>query len=140
MASTKISRKQHRIWALVCIALGLFPLLAAFGVIPTNPDDVHAPMWVVALCGMVFVIGGCMMLVGRRSRLNNLLAGVICLTFAAVGVWVSLFAPPEGFSGGVPLLSEEANIRLARWVFGCGALVCLGMFCFALGQVFQGDA
>jgi hypothetical protein len=128
----RTGRKPHQGWAWFCLALGLYPLLIAFGVITIDATDIQAPMWMLAVCGIVFVIGGCMLLLTRHARLNNLLAALICLAFAAVGGWVALFSPPEGFSGGIPLLSDAANIRLARWVFGGGAVISLALCGYAV--------
>lgn len=125
MNPTPPTKQLPAVWAWVCIALGVFLMLIALGVFNDQEAGTNAPLWVVALCGIVFVIGGCMMLTRQNSRLNNLLAGLICLIFAVVGAWVALFAPPAGFSGGIPLLSAEANVTLARWVFGAGAVLSL---------------
>lgn len=124
-------------WALFCLAVGLFPLLVAFGVISPDPADVHAPPWVLAVCGMVFVIGGCMLLSGKHARVDNLLAALTLLCFAAIGIWVALFASPEGFSGGIPLLSDATNIRIARWVFGSGAAVSLTLLGYAMRRALR---
>lgn len=37
------------------VVMGLLPILAASGILPTRKADVHAPRWVVAACGLVFV-------------------------------------------------------------------------------------
>jgi len=115
----------------MCIVLGILPMLIALGLIPVDEADVLAPMWVVALSGMVFLIGGCMIFLGDHSRANDLLAGVLCLVFGVVGTWVSLFSPGEGFSGGIPLLSTADNVILGRWVFGGGALICFVISAYA---------
>jgi len=116
---------------LMCIVLGVLPLCIALGLIPVDEADVLAPMWVVALSGIVFLIGGCMIFLGNDSWENDLLAGLLCMVFGVVGTWVSLFSPGEGFSGGVPLLSNEANVTLGRWVFGGGALICFAISVYA---------
>ena len=132
MNSRRPAGTAHPFWAWFCIALGLGPLAIACGVVAVDPSKLLAPAWVLALCGLVFVIGGCMMLLGRGTRANDLLAGLICLAFAAVGIWVSLFAPSASFSGGIPLLSHEQNVTLGRWVIGCGAVVSLMLTGYAL--------
>jgi hypothetical protein len=113
--------------ALFCLVSGGLLMLVSFGVIATSPGQRHAPDFVIALCGFAFVIAGCMVLVGRQSRLNDLLAAILCLLFGATGAWVGIYGPSEGFSGGIPLISNEANVRLARWVFGVGSLVCFAI-------------
>jgi len=117
--------------ALFCIISGGLLILVALGVISTSPGQRHAPDFIIAISGAVFVIAGCMVLVGRQSRLNDLLAAVLCLLFGATGAWVAIYSPSEGFSGGIPFISNEANVRLARWVFGAGSLVCFAISVWA---------
>ena len=123
-------------WLLVMV--GFFPILIALGVIPAG-DEAHAPMWVIGLCGVVFVSGGIMALIGRESRFTAIFAALLCGCFMLVGVWVAAFAPAEGFSGGLPLLSQATNVTLARWVFGLGALMCGGVSLYAIREFFKQD-
>jgi len=81
---------------------------------------------------LVFVIGGCMMLLGQDSRTNDLLAALLCVVFGVVGGWIAVFAPSGGFYGGLPFLSLAANETLARVVFGAGSLLCFGIAAWAL--------
>ena len=117
--------------ALFCVVSGGLLILVALGVISTSPGQRHAPDFVIAIAGAAFVIAGCMVLVGRQSRFNDLLAAILCLLFGATGAWVAIYSPSEGFSGGIPLISNEANVRLARWVFGVGSLVCFAISAWA---------
>lgn len=112
--------------------LGLYPIAIAAGVLEVDPDSLNAPPWILALCGLVFVIAGCMVLLGQHGRINDILAALILLSFALVGAWVSLFSPAEGFSGGLPLLSRETNRLLGRVIFGLGALLSFSLFVYAL--------
>ena len=132
-----IAAHQHLMWGLLCIALGLFPLAILTGVVPNGGNEVLAPQWVLALCGTIFVIAGAMMIVGQHSPLNDLLAAVLCTCFAAIGLWISLFAPADGFSGGVPGVSWEGNVRIARWVFAGGAIVCVAIALIAARRTWR---
>ena len=131
MSRPPATNHNHPAWGWLCIAIGLYPISLALGVVPVGDSSVNAPMWILASSGVAFVLGGCMVLLGQRSRLNNLLAALLCLVFASAGVWVALFSPPEGFSGGVPFLSNQSNVTLSRWVFGCGAGVSLAISVYA---------
>lgn len=132
MAENTARGKPDARWGWLMIALGLYPLSIASGLVDLPDDATHAPAWVIAGCGMVFVAAGAMILGHPRSGANDLLAALISLTFAATAAWVSFFAPPEGFSGGVPLASREFNVGLARIVFGLGSIICLGVAIFAI--------
>lgn len=122
---------------LVCIALGCYPLSIALGLLPVDEAKLMAPMWVVAMSGIVFVIAGGMILSGNHSWANDLLAGILCLLFGIMGAWVSLFSASEGFSGGVPLLPHESNVTLGRWMFGIGALISFAISAYAFRRAFQ---
>lgn len=114
------------------IAIGLYPLSIASGVLELPEDSVHAPPWVIAGCGIVFVTAGTMILSHPRSGVNDLLAALISLTFAAIAAWVSIWSPPDGFSGGLPFASREFNVNLARVMFGIGGCVCLLVVFYAM--------
>tara|TARA_R110002167_G_scaffold149732_1_gene343153 strand:+ start:347 stop:760 length:414 start_codon:yes stop_codon:yes gene_type:complete len=126
-------------WGWICILLGLYPIAIAAGILEVDPDKLHAPPWVLALCGLVFIIAGCMALLGQHGRVNDSLAALILLAFALVGVWVSLFSSAEGFSGGLPFVSQEMNILLQRCIFGLGALICLSLFVYAVRRAINPD-
>ena len=113
--------------ALAFILAGAFILLVAARIVPVDPADVYVPMFIIALCGVVFSCAGFMMLVGQQSPYNALGAMVICLSFAVVGGWIALFGASENMSGGIPGLPRSMNIWLARIFFGTGALFCLGV-------------
>lgn len=120
-----------------CVALGLYPLSIALGLLPVDTADVMAPMWVVASSGIVFLIAGCMIFLANHSWANDLLAGSLCLLFGAIGAWVSLFGSSKGFSGGLGFLSEEANTSLGRWVFGLGALISFAISVYAFRRAYR---
>lgn len=143
IATTVGSRQNvqnaHPGWGWLCVALGLFPLGVAFDLLPVDPGSVHAPPWVLALCGLVFVSGGGLILLHRHRVLQHLFAGTIVASFGLVGMWVALFAPAEGFSGGFFFVSDDTNVTIARWFFGIGALLALAIFVVAMLRIGRGD-
>lgn len=118
-------------YGLGCITLGCYPIALSLGYIPIVEADIMAPRWVVAAAGFTFVIAGFMILLAHHSRANDLLAGFLLLLFGAIGTWVSLFSAAEGFSGGLPFLSREQNVFVARCVFGLGALISIATCAYA---------
>lgn len=122
---------------MLCVALGLLPMVVALGWISVPATSLHAPKWILALCGGIFVVAGIMLVLGSRSRANDFLAGVICLLFGIVGAWIALLGPAEGISGGLPFLSGAANAVIGRWVFGIGALLCFAIATYAFRLAFQ---
>ena len=130
-------KRARRFAGLLCIALGLLPMSVALGWISVPSTSLHAPMWVLALCGGIFVVTGSMIVLGNQSRANDLLAGIICLLFGTVGAWIALLGPAEGISGGLPFLSGATNSAIGRWVFGIGALMCFAIAAYAFRLAFQ---
>ena len=131
------TKRSRRVAGLLCVAIGLLPISIALGWIPVAESSLHAPMWVLALSGVVFVIAGGMIFLADESRTKDFLAGVLCLLFAILGAWVALLGRAEGFSGGLPFLSGAANTALGRWVFGIGALLSLAISAYAFRRAFQ---
>lgn len=132
-----LSKRSRITWGLFCIALGCFPISIALGLLPVDPDTVMAPLWVVAGAGIAFVIAGLMILLANYPRANDLLAGILCMLFGVMGIWVSLFSSSDGFSGGLFFLSYEQNVTLGRWVFGLGALICFSLSAYAFRRAAQ---
>ena len=116
------AKTYHPRWGWLCMFLGLYPIAFALKLFPTGDTTEYAPMWIIFLCGLAFVIAGTVILVKRHSRINTLLATLILLILGAIGVWVALFSPDEWFLGGFTGLTKEQNIVLARWMFGIGAI------------------
>ncbi|MGB5211347.1 MAG: hypothetical protein WBO47_11095 [Gammaproteobacteria bacterium] len=137
MNGKRTSSKVPSVVGWLCIAAGIYPLAIAVGLVPADSSAVHAPMWVVFLSGLVFIVGGAMMLVGMESRANDLLACLLLLTIGSIGAWVAIRGPADGFSGGIPFLPRSTNTSIARWLFGLGAAVCLLLSAYAARSVFS---
>lgn len=131
------AKQGHPILAWVCIVSGFVLLLVATGVISAGESQVNAPSWVIAVCGVVFTLAGCMILLGRHSRLNDVFAALVCFSFTAVGIWAAMFSPDEGFSNPLPILSRETNVLISRWGFGCGAILSFLIAVYAVRRAFR---
>lgn len=117
----------HPFVALFCAGIGLFILLVAAGVIPTDPGSIHAPRWVLGLCGVVFAAGGVAILGPRFALLRNIGLSALLLAMGGVAFWAAALAPVEGWSGGIPLVPRAVNVWFARGLAGFGVLLCLGL-------------
>lgn len=122
------------------VGAGLCIVGVAFGAVPVDPESVHAPPWVLAACGLVFVLGGVAVLAQRWPRIQSAAGGTVVLAMGLVGAWVALAGDSEPFSGGLPLVSPEANVAVARVVFGLGAAMCFAMFAWGVRQAIRGEA
>ena len=125
-------------FGLLFLAAGTGIMGMGLGVIPVDPATVHAPMWVLAVCGLVFVLGGVAVVGARWSRVREAAGIGIVLAMGLIGGWVALFGDSDGFSGGVPFVSPEANVVIARVVFGLGAGMCLALFVWGASRVLRG--
>lgn len=134
-----LSGRARLAYGLGCIALGCYPIAISLGYIPIEESASTAPPWVIAGAGSAFVIAGFMILLAHHSRANDWLAGVLLMVFGIMGVWVSVFSSSEGFSGGLPFFSQELNIRVGRWVFGLGSLICFALCAWAFRRAVSGS-
>lgn len=117
------------------IALGVALVAVALGVIPVDPASVHAPGWVLALCGALFGLGGLAVVARRWPAVQSAAVGLIWLAASVVGGWIALFGEAEHFSGGLPVLPPGVNVGLARALFGTGAVLSLAVFVWGTVQL-----
>ncbi|WP_412068847.1 hypothetical protein [Rubrivirga sp. IMCC43871] len=120
--------RPDRLFGGLFLAAGAALVGIGAGVVPVDPGTVHAPGWVLALCGAVFGMGGVAVLAHRWPAVQSAAVGVIWLAFGVIGGWVALFGSAEQFSGGTGLLPRSLDVWLARGVFGLGAVLCLAVF------------
>ncbi|OKH11103.1 hypothetical protein [[Limnothrix rosea] IAM M-220] len=55
---------QNNFLGIFSIVLGFFPIAVSTGILKADPSTIHAPLWVLFSCGMVFVTTGLMMIFG----------------------------------------------------------------------------
>lgn len=133
----RFSNRSRLASGLFCTVLGLVPIFIALGWLPVPEERLHAPLWIVALSGVIFVVGGCMILLANHNWTHDLLAALLCLLFGITGAWAALFGASDAFSGGLPLLARDTNVALGRWTFGVGAVICFAIAAYALRRARQ---
>ncbi len=118
-------------------AMGFLIIAAAADWVPINPESLHAPRWVLAAAGAVFVIGGALVLTSEIQESSRYRSpwveglrfaggGVIITLFAAVANWIAFGPGERQFTTTISLplittvLGAEGGGRL---VFGCGAVL-----------------
>lgn len=119
------------------VAMGVMIYLVGFGILPTEEGSVHAPPWVVVVCGGIFVLAGLGVFVQGRPLLLSLIGNSIIAALAAIGAWVALAGSDGGFSGGLPLVPDELNVKVARGMFALGACVCALMLIPGIRQTLK---
>ncbi len=127
---------QSRGWGLVAFLVGVFVALMVLDLIPTSePAPENAPVAVGLVCAALFMAAGVAIMLPPKSRWRLLCVGAILLGFTLVGGWIAFMAPPDGFEGGVPFVGREFNTKIARGMFGTGAVIC-GLMLIPLGREF----
>ena len=114
------------------VLIGAAFLAAYLGFIDLDPSSVQPPRVILFLVSVIAFAGGLLIIIRRGTRLNELLAGAMLFAFAAAGGWAAIFGPADRISGGLAFLPPEANIALARVVFGVGAVICLMVSAYAI--------
>lgn len=136
-------------------------LFVALGWIEVDASSVHAPRWVLGVCGGIFALTGMVTFYygfvngvagrgGRRSGRERtgrdedgfyvggwLLGLVLCVGMAVVAGWIAFGPGEREFSGSVGVGGLEAGgsgggETLGRWVFGFGAVLTGGFAIYGL--------
>ena len=126
----------------ITAAIGFYIVLVGVGVLPL-PGEARAPMWVVMLAGLCFLLGGLGVLLpaaftGEVRNDGELPAGsphwlrvfqyLLVLTlfaaFAMIGSFIAFGPGARSFSVSAPIGStSEGNEVFGRVAFGLGAII-----------------
>lgn len=133
------------------LVAGVAILLVVLGWIEMDPSKIHAPPWVISVCGGMFALTGAAVLysgvrnglgvAGRAGREREdgelpivgwLLGLGISGGMTAVASWIAFGPGERAFSGwigigGIGVHGSAGSESLGRWVFGVGA-VLTGLF------------
>lgn len=121
------------------VGVGLYFSLVGLGLLPVpgGPRNLHAPLWIVLCCGLVFLLGGCAILLQRAAKADPvtgefppdaprwvryaqyLMGAAIFASFALVGSWIAFGPGERAFSGTLPI-----GPSIGRIAFGIGAIIC----------------
>jgi hypothetical protein len=127
------------------LTVGLVIVLLGLGVIPSPPESVHAPRWVLTCAGLVFVLGGAAVINGRalmdapapyNQVIQNVFGIGIVVLLLAISGWVAFgpgerhFTSSSSFSAASPV-----NERSGRVAFGIGFFFVLALF--ILGTIYK---
>ena len=136
------TRRQTIVMGTIGAAVGLYFVLVSVGVAP-SPGRANAPMGVVLLAGLCFLLGGLAVVIPAAVtgqvradgelpadaphwlRLLQYLLGMIILaSLAMVGTWVAFGAGERSFSISAPFVTSSGGSEmLGRTAFGIGAAV-----------------
>ena len=141
--SKQLTKKQVWLFGSVFILAGLMIILLGLGVIHADPSTVHAPMWIIVCAGLVFLLGGVVVINGYAFSRPNLIISDI-LGVSVVGImtlicWWVAFGPGERhFTTTSSFLfsktTTSGNSEQGRFVFGIAFFLMLIFFIFATIQ------
>ncbi|MCE9603514.1 MAG: hypothetical protein K8U03_01275 [Planctomycetia bacterium] len=112
-------------WLCACVGLAICAM--SVGLIPIDENALHAPRAILFLCGFMFVAAGFRPLAHGKPRLSRWAPVAIVGCFGTIGLWIGLKGEAAAFSGGLPFVSPETNVLVARSIFAS-----MGAGCFVL--------
>lgn len=143
MTKRPATRNEMILIGALAAAAGLYFMLVGAGLLPVpgGPGKLHAPLWVVACAGLIFLLAGGAVLMqgsGQANARGELPAGAplwlriaqrlmvvgIFACFAMIGSWIAVFGEARQFSGSSFGLGHGIDVAIARVAFGTGALIC----------------
>ena len=123
-------------------AMGLFVLLSALNVIPSDDASYNAPRWVAAMAGITFAAAGVLLLLKEASAeygsytisgvpalatAQSGLGFLIFVSLALIGNWVAFGPGDRQFSGslsiGIGIIGGLSDEWVGRACFGAGAIL-----------------
>jgi len=127
------SRRQALWSGLVSLVLGVFVVLLAAGIIPSDPGTLHGPPWMVAVVGVLIGVTGVLLLLFAGGSSGESagyvgLAAFALTSFAVVAGWVAFGPGERGFElpFGVGFLGERVGEISGRAAFGLVAVIVGG--------------
>ena len=139
MSAESTTLRKHRPWGVLLLAIAIFIAAVSVGIIPLDESTINVPRWVLMIVSGTFALASVLVFVGQDSRAGDLIAGIVLLSMALIGGWISIFGSTQNLAGGLVFLPIEANIVLARALFGVGAILTLGIFIYAIRRALQRD-
>ena len=114
--------------ALLCVAAGLIPALAAFDLGPLDSSAINGPPWLGAVAGGMFILVGLAIAAGvtqRSGPVSYCLFAILLAGFACIANWIAFRAGPRQCEIAVAGLLFEIDSRgneiACRAGFGIGA-------------------
>jgi hypothetical protein len=106
------------------ILFGIFLCLEGLEITNIGTRENNAPSPILMLAGLIFILAGIMIIYGKRSKLNNVLASLLTAIMGIIGGWISLYGDTSNFLGNGMFISHITNLPLERIMFGFGSLIC----------------
>jgi hypothetical protein len=147
------SAAMTALMGLIFSSFGGFFMLAGVGVVHLNPEDVHAPLWVIGASGLLFFLAGMMIIfqgiagpgaeqITLYKWMQYLMVLGMLASFAAIFIWVGLGPGEREFEssssisiGPISIISGGGGESMGRCMFGgFGLLMGAIVLYFAINQ------
>ncbi|MDX8404049.1 MAG: hypothetical protein R8K54_06540 [Mariprofundaceae bacterium] len=129
-AKRQLSKRGAWLMAATFVSMGLMIVAMSVDVIHVDPSDIHAPRWVVAVCGMMFVFAGLIIPAsqsysgGEPSLWVRFVGLLIIGCFALVFSWIAFGPGEREFSTSINgFIVEGSGEVFGRAVFGFFAVL-----------------
>jgi hypothetical protein len=128
---------------LLAMGAGFAVVALGAGWIPTAPENLKAPRWVVVSAGLLFVFAGLSLLGPKEesSIIAALLGAIMVSLFALVGSWVAFGSGERRFGGTMGSALGSVSTEVSEWsgrtVFGFGAIALLLMSAWAWWRCYK---
>jgi len=126
----QLSKRGAWLMAAAFVAMGLMIVAMAADLVHVDPSDMHAPRWVIAAAGMMFVFAGLVIPAsqsysgGEPTLWIRLIGLLIMVCFALVFNWVAFGPGEREFTTSVNgLVVENSGETFGRSVFGFFAVL-----------------
>ena len=128
---------------------GLFVLMAAFDLVEVDPASIHAPRWVLAAAGLMFIMGGFMIILrgtedeGDKDRFHQwaeyFVIAVMMAAFSSIFLWVGFGSGERTFetetSFGPVSTTGQGDELTGRCLFGVfGLATALGTLYYIISR------
>ncbi len=131
--------KDHA-WGVSVLIVGIGLLLVATGIIPVEPrrgDSFVA----LGLFGFALSAVGLILIVHHHRRLRLLFSACAVAAIAGIALWGACMADARFFrESPIALLSKEANLMVAKIIFGCFGLLGVILLVLIVKRLFNRDA
>ena len=134
--------KARILCSALLIVAGLGIELTVLDFISIDDNLVHAPNWVIALLGILFLSSGLVIVVSPESSIATWSAGTLVIGLTMVSAWVAVYGSSDHFSGDLPpFISRDTTVIIARIIFGCVSLLGLAIILAAAKKTWgRGDS
>ncbi len=144
MSEKPLSRRSVLITGSLSVGMGLFVIAISLNLIPVEDQSFNAPRWVGGVAGLIFVLGGVLVIIHQREQQRTLtgpriasevaqflVAGLLITLFALIGNWIAFGPGDRQFSSAVSVpfitIFQSANEITGRVCFGMFAILLDGL-------------